>query len=1352
MSRFILCVLTLCMLATVPVSAAIVPGEIPPALAPWQQWVLHGQEEALCPGRYNDGDAVRCRWPSQLKIEITADGGTFEQGWLMFTDGWAPLPGSEMVWPDSVAVDGRSLPVVRHKNGPAVRLTAGEHRIVGHFSWRRIPETISVPPDLGLLSLSIEGHAVEPPQIDDQGRLWLREHQSAESHEDRLQVKIFRLFDDTIPMQVTSLLQLDIAGNAREIKLSGVLVPSSIPMKLESALPVRMDADGTITAQVRPGRWPIRILARMPGPQLKINAGDLPYGDEIWSFRPRHALRMVQITGAPPVEPNQTELPAEWHTYQAFLIHPQSALTIEEIRRGDANPAPDRLSLQRNWWLDFDGRGFTVHDEISGSLSRQWYLAVNPPMVLGRVAVAGQDRVITEQGPERKTGIELRQGNLELQGDSRVPQRTAAISAAGWDHDFQSLSGRLHLPPGWRLFAAAGVDSTSDSWLQHWTLLDFFMVLIIAFAVFKLRNWRWGLVALGAMLLIFHEPGAPRQVWIHLLAVLGLLPLMPAGWPRRLVALWGIATVVVLLTIAVPFVVEQIRWGLYPQLAPHNQYPQPMAQVGSFEKQAREPEPEAAPVYERRMLSKRQSLSDARLAPPISSQGTQLAQQDPDALIPTGPGLPDWRWQSIDLNWSGPVAKDQTLRLYLLSPAVNLALALARVGLMILLMWTLIDWRPWWAKLRLRFNPGMAALLTLLCVGALFPGRSMADESAFPSPALLDELKQRLLEKPDCLPDCTDITRMEVSAAGENIQVLLKINNAERVAVPLPVNRRSWTPSQILLDNAPIRGLARDESGQLWALVPEGLHLIVLLGSAGGEALVQIPVPLKPHVAAFAVQGWRLEGIQADGSAGSGIQLTRQQDNQAAGAEHSANHANNALPPFLSIERVYHLGLTWQVTTTITRLTPKGAPVVVNVPLLPDEAVLTPGIPVEQGEALINMAADQVALSYESHLKPVPQIVLLAPRAVPWTETWVLDASAIWHCDVEGIAPVHHQDGAGQWQPQWQPWPGEQVTLHIQRPPAVAGQLKTIVRADMSLTPGQRFARGELALTLRSSRGGQQTLELPPKANLQEITIDGKSLPVQQDGAFVTVPLQPGTQHIGVRWHQLAPFTTLYQAPAVKLGQPAVNARVTIQVPENRWILLVGGPAWGPAVLFWSYLGAILLAGLILGRVPWTPLKTWQWMLLGLGLTQIPAPMALVIIGWLLVLGLRARGTMPRSWVAFNLVQAGLVLWAVVAIALLFTAVQAGLVGQPEMQIAGNQSTFLSLNWTQDRIGGTLPQPWVLSLPMWVFRIVMLAWSAWLALALLSWLKWAWHCMNQGGLWQKPVRRHPPKGADEVRG
>jgi hypothetical protein len=81
-----------------------------------------------------------------------------------------------------------------------------------------------------------------------------------------------------------------------------------------------------------------------------------------------------------------------------------------------------------------------------------------------------------------------------------------------------------------------------------------------------------GLLALVTLVLTFHEPGAPRHVWLHLLAVAALLKYLPDGWfkgGRQAVGgkRGGNAD-----RIALPFMVQQIRTAIYPQLAKGGQW------------------------------------------------------------------------------------------------------------------------------------------------------------------------------------------------------------------------------------------------------------------------------------------------------------------------------------------------------------------------------------------------------------------------------------------------------------------------------------------------------------------------------------------------------------------------------------------------------------------------------------------------------------------------------------------------------------------------------------------------------------------------------------------------------------
>jgi hypothetical protein len=311
----------------------------------------------------------------------------------------------------------------------------------------------------------------------------------------------------------------------------------------------------------------------------------------------------------------------------------------------------------------------------------------------------------------------------------------------------------------------------------------------------------------------------------------------------------------------------------------------------------------------------------------------------------------------------------------------------------------------------------------------------------------------------------------------------------------------------------------------------------------------------------------------------------------------------------------------------------------------------------------------------------------------------------------------------------------------------VGGATLTIDRSTLTLRPGLRATDATLALALRSSQGGQHVVTLPEGAELTRIAIGGAEQPLRQEGRRVPIPLAPGTREVELAWREPRGVSSWLRGPEVDLGLPSVNAHLVLELPPSRWVLFTGGPRLGPTVLFWPVLAVVAGLALALGRVPWTPLRARHWLGLGVGLTQAPLPAAALVVLWLLALGWRGRLSEPertRSGFAFDALQVLLVGLTVAALVALVLAIQMGLLGTPAMQIAGNGSDASALRWYQDRAGPVLPRPWLLSVSIWVYRGAMLAWSLWVAQALLGWLRWGFRQWSAGGAW---IRLRRPRVA-----
>ncbi|NNN05161.1 MAG: hypothetical protein HKL90_04600 [Elusimicrobia bacterium] len=1360
-------------------AAALKREEVPAPLQGWIGWVLHGHEAETC--TFYQGKWTRnCSWPGALQLALDEASGRFEQTWRLEVEDWVPLPGSEERWPQDVRVDGIPVAVISRGGVPSVLLKAGVRKVVGTFRWSHLPEQLEIPSVTGLLALTLRGRPSPFPLRDDAGRLWLQvqARPAAPREDSRLEITVHRRLIDDMPLQLITRIQLKISGANREVVLGRPLPEGFTPMSLVTPLPARLDADGRLRVQARSGTWNVTLVARREkvGDEIRLPAPGGPWAaDEAWVFDARPDLRQVDIEGAPSLDPRQTELPADWKNFPAYLVRPATSLSLHQRRRGDDPPAPDRLTIQRELWLDFDGRGFSARDHIQGTLGRSWRLESSPETRLGRASAFGVDQFLTVLSSGGPAGLEIRTRQVDVTADSRIEGR--ALTASGWRHDFESVAAVVNLPPGWRLLHVSGADKASPTWIGDWTLYDFFLVLVAAAAFTKLYGRAWGAAAVAGLALLWHEPGAPTWLWPAALACAALdrgLTEHPSFsryivWARRAV---GVCLVVV----CVPFFISQIRCGLYPALEEPGQSVQPRtdedmaphpAEMASFRKlfdggSDRAPHGQRGDQYALKAAASAQLMGSAMnreasaggslsmagsesipapampnaTAPDSSFYNAVLMQMrlDPQARVTTGPGLPYWSWHRASIFWSGPVGRGQRVRLWLISPSANFCLALARIVLATLLALVVVGLPvdEWLAALR---DPAararaLRALLPLLLIVAA--GARTAVAADFPPKELLDELRAELLEKSACAPNCADSPHLQLRATASWLSLRFDVHAAAPTAVPLPGGGREWNPVKGTLDGFPAHAV-RGGDGALWVPVSAGTHSLVLEGPLPERDAVQIALPMKPRRIDSAVSGWTLNGVREDGRVEDNLQLSRIRGAEPAKRAAAAARAQGIFPPFLRVTRILRLGLSWSVETRVARLTPLGSPVVLQIPLLPGESVTSSDVRVVGGKVQLSLPPQSVSASWTSVMPETANLKLSAPESVPWSESWQVEPGPLWHLQATGVPPVYQEAGEGARSLNFRPWPGESLELAISRPGAVVGQTLTVDQSALTLSPGVRATEASLALSIRTSRGDRQVLTLPEGAELISTAVDNAQQPLRLDGRRLSIAVTPGAHSIAVNWRQPGGSRAFFRAPKVDIGASGVNTHLQISMPEGRWTLLLGGPGLGPVVLFWSMLAVFLLVSVGLSKTKLSPLSAGQWLLLSVGLTQLSAPAAALVAGWFITIG--ARGARKLSPRAFNTVQVLLACYTIIAAALLLEAVHRGLLGTPDMQIAGNGSSADFLRWYVDRSGTALPRPWILSVPLGVYRAAMLAWALWLANSLIEWARWAWAQCGFGGLW-----------------
>lgn len=1364
----------------VPTRADALPPEaIPEHLRPWIDWVLADAGDARCP---NIEGEPACVWPGRATLRLDRRGGTFELAVFVERLQYVALPGDPSAWPSAIEhVDGdgtTKIPVLDRDGHPMVELTPGAHQVRGRFTWTSLPEALAIPETIAFVDLRVEGEAI-PLVKRDAGRLWLRSSLpsgDATTDPEHAELQVVRSIQDGVPVRIVTRLLWDVGGRAREIELPSPLVPGTIPLSVEGDLPLAIGPTGHLRVQLAPGHHEVTLIARTAGVPEALSSpprADPWPAQEVWVWQPDDRLRAVEITGVAGIDPARTQLPEEWRSYGAYLVTPGDVMTLTATRRGEAQVPPNRLSVQRELWLDEAASAFTVRDQITGEMHQAWRLDLLAGE-LGQVVIDQTPQLITNwptgdaQAPTQ--GVELRRSELHVTAVSRLPYATT-LPAVGWNEDANVLSATLHLPPGWDVFASQGVDSMHGTWIASWNLFSVFYVLILSLAVARLVSLPAGFVAVLALMLGHGQSDAPEYLWASLIVLLALGRAVQApGWSRLFRGAFY-ATGVVLLIVMVTFAVAQMRHALYPHLSSGIAlYPQTEMAFETRPELAPAVEPDAdtpeevaeADMDETSSMSKRRGPAQQKEGAYGGSSAPSRRPEPemrPDVVVQTGPGIPEHTGPQWHLSWSGPVAHDHHIDLWLITPWLMRVLTVLRVLTMFLLgvwIWRALGPAP--APPPVTEAPAAEArsgdtmrapIVAALLAGFAFIPSAHAEE---PSPAMLSALRARLLETPACAPNCATVAQARI-VLGDTFSWTAEVHAGADTGVVLPGPDRNFTDLEVLVDGVPsIVVLRRAARGTLLRLSP-GVHRVEMRGRPSSDRLV-LELGTPPHHLEIEATGWASSGLDAQGRVESNaITLVREVTPVAGDPAKGQPNNQITVPASYHVHRTIRLGVYGRVETQVKRTSDATQADTLELALISGEQVTTPGLVGTRGQVGLSFARGISEVAFEATLPALdkdPQgfelDVTAPPADATVTETWVLDCGILWHCTTSGVVSTSHLSGERHVL-QFDPQPGE--TLHIEalQPSPADGRSMTIDAASLLLGPGVRLGRGELDVTLRTSRAQIHAVHIPPTADLEGVWVNDVPQSSRNEDGVVRVSLGVGTHKLRIHWQESEGLRALLRGPKVNLGAPAVNLRTIVDLPSDRWLLLAGGPAQGPAILLWGYLVLLLAAAILLSRLPRSPLRLGSWLLLGLGLTHVPAFVTVFVAAWFFAVSERPRWVrsafLQRHEFLRDLAQLALIGATMLFIGALTAAVYEGLVSSPDMDVEGAGSYGTRLVWFADRSDGVMPNVWVASVSIWVWRGVMLAWALWLASALLGWLRWAWKTSAEGGFWSPGAWRKP---------
>jgi hypothetical protein len=1366
------------------------PGT-PASLESWRAWVLKDQEFRACPlivkgsnesspgsvSAATQSDFI-CQWPGTLNIAADAKGASITQRWLLEADGWVPLPGSREHWPQQVLVDGQAAAVI-DSEGPKLWLAKGNHELRARFVWNNRPQSLRVPTSIGLIALTVDGKPIVPLQREgaDGVDLTLGRGAAAAVEADSVELHVYRKFSDNVPGRLTTEIRIDASGQPREEVFGPVLPTGFVPLALDDqawggqSWPSRLDDEGRLHVQVQPGSARLTLTARALAPISTLTAS-LPehwVRQEVWSFESLPSIRVTSISGAVQVDPRQADVPNGWESLPTYALADGDTLKIEERSRGINAAEANRLSLQREAWLDFSGDGWFAQDHISGQMKSGWRFDLAAPYSLqraqGKTEFGDNGGLLITRGiRDGLSGVEWHAPNVDLHAGVRIDRGGGAMLVSGWQQVFDQIGTTLHLPYGYRLIAAPGTDRANGSWISGWTLLDVFLAAILMLLAARLFGWVGGALAAAYLLLGYQESGAPIWTLLAVLALALIVRALPPGRLMRFAQGLRVLAVAALLVVALPFCAGQLRQALYPQLeqsqggftdrlgSPSGSSMQAESvQGGAMRDMPAEgsPAPMALPASPPAPLEEMKARSNAPISERLDTRvvtgsnvrpAELISKYSQSTVVQTGAGEPGWQLGNrYTLNWSGPVLPEQTVNLIIASPWLVRLLRVLLVGLLVALLWRVARSTPW------RWQPaatGAMASIAIICASLL--SLPVAHAADYPSDALLQQYQARLLESPSCIPNCASIALAEVSARGDELRVDIEIHALARVAVPVPLDEKALVLRRITIDGQVSDAMARSFNSRI--AVNRGVHRVELVYAVADDR-VALSFAMLPARVVFSGDEWQASGLTDDRLMTETLSLLRLRTGAGQPAKATAQH----FPPYVSLRRFLFLDLNWRIENRVDRMAPREGGFTTSLPLLSGEHVTTPGLKVSDGMVAVALADKEGQLKWDSTLDQTQTITLKAPDLADHAESWVIMVSPTWHVEFSGVPEFVQQNNSypdDYYAFQFYALPGETLTLRVTRPEPVAGATRAVDRLWLSSDFGLRAQTHTLQFDLRASQGGEQSIRLPATAELLGVTRNATSLGVRPIDGKLSVPVSPGTQQYEVRFRENAPVGFSLSTPLVDLGLPAANISLVATLPNDRWLLAAFGPPVGPAVLFWGELLVAIVLAWLLARWRSGTLRFHHWLLLVLGFSTFSWLALLVVVAWLFALDWRARNAPATNW-KFNLLQLGLAALSVVALVCLFESIRNGLLGSPDMVVRGNGSYGNQLQWFADRSVDALPTASVISLPLWAYNVVMLFWALWLAWAVVGWLRSGFGAWTSGGYW-RPWRVAPAEPAIDL--
>lgn len=1340
----------MCLIFTILFANSVTAQVIPDNLNQWKDWVKYEQEFYDCPYFYNKNSQSKsahvCAWPSTLTLKIQNNSADFTINWEIIQDSWINLPGDTKSWPQEVKVNQKTQAVQRHKNQPRVYLKKGSYTITGRFLWEERPENLTVPANIADITLTIDDKSINFPQRKSQS-LWLGENnETSKIESNKLEFDVNRLIIDGHPMNMYVVLDLYVSGSARNEKLGKIGNQQLQVTDLSGNVSAYIDSDGYLWAQLRPGDWQIKISFNILNWPEKIafNAnGKYWPKQEIWAYQDNKNIRITQIKGGQPINPDQTN--SQWDEVPNFLLNSGDVFEIIQQKRGTLNQTA-QLNLYRTIWLAFNGDSFRSQDEIKGEKLGNWRLNARQGYQLLNAKSHNENMLIT-QSVEGNQGLELRTPAIDLIVNTEFPPITLE-HISPWKASFDYIKTDMYLPYGYMAFAVNNVDVTAGIWIEKWKLWDIFIVMLMTVFCYKVINFRTAIVAFFTLILGYHESAMPLIAWANIVIIVAMLAAKPTGKILTLIRSYALVSIIGLLMILVPFIINQVRLTIHPQLETNISYAHSGGSVSNFSNK-RAPLKELNKSFSQTynnmnaIVSTDSSEESFEELDRITVTGSMIKQSDlinryqTGAVLQAGKGLPQWHSNHISLQWDGPINNNQKFKLYLIPPALRIIWRLLLVITSIFWLMFLLKKLREGIKTKQIHKVSSATIFLLLCN---FPNILFAQN--YPQADLLDKLHDRLYQQSPCLSNCASLDSSKVIVNGIKLQMELEYHAFDDVAIAIP-HSKDWHIENVFINNK-LQNNRISYKNTPWIQVNKGINHIKLTGILAKRNNISLIFPITPGSITTQSKGWQIAGIDGNTLSNNTLQLiSTVQDAQTTEQSQSTD-----IKPFVNVIRSITFDDSWYVTTTVQRIAPKHGAINITIPLINNEHPTDKMQVDNDGNIIVSLSPIQIDYSWSSRLDRTQVINLTAADDSQYLETWNLLASPQWNIDISGIAIISpanfdiYMDD--YFTHTYKPRPGEALEVKINRPDAIMGEIVSIESISNLFSVGKRTTKSLTTIHYRATQGGDFQINIDKMANINNVAYDGVDSNLTNEDGVISVSFLPGKHKVVIDWQVNKSLNIINKTPFISLNNNYTNIDQKINIPRSRWVLYGNSKGIGPAFLYWGEFLFFTILAFFLARLPYSMLKFWQWLVLGYAFGTVSWFAFGFIAMWLFYIGWKKQQPMDNKSFKNISLQWFTLFFSITAIMVFIGSVAFGLFSYPQMGIAGMRSSASNLNWFIDSYQNSIPNITIISVPIWWYKALMLIWSIWVSFSLLNWLNQVIKGFDKNLWWKKKKKAVTP--------